>query len=270
MDGFRTRIVGLVRFSFVTTGDFYPGFDSVEALERFLFDEARLSRRFALFEALCLPSLAGQTDQDFACVFLTADNLPGHWRARLDALLAPHPWAHILALPPTKHYPAIREGFSAVSTAGYSHRTSFRLDDDDAFDRHHIARLRRLSGAVQTIQEVPRPVALGFNRGFYLRFKEGRNEIFDARERTPLSVGSALVAPADYPDNVYLQNHRALPQFYDCWSDAESFVFLRTLHQDNKSTPHFSGSQNELEESDANRILREEFGFRPGELRKLS
>jgi len=269
MQGFSTRIVGLVRFSLVTAGDFYPGFESVGALEAFLFDEARLARRFKLFEALCLPALAGQTDQDFTCVFLTAEHLPVTWRARLDALLAPHSWAHIVALPATRHYPAIREGFASVSTEGFTHRTTFRLDDDDAFDRHHIARLRRLSGAVQALQDTPRPVALGFNRGLYLRFRDGRNEIFDARERTPLSVGSALVAPVDYPENVYLQNHRALPQFYDCWSDAESFVYLRTLHQDNKSNPHFSGSQNELDEPEVNRILRENFGFRPGELRKL-
>lgn len=269
MDGFKTQIVGLTRFSLVTLGDFYPGFDSVESLERFLFDEGRLERRFGMFEALCLPSLAGQSDQDFVFVFLVSESLPDKWRHWLDAQVISYPWARVVAVPPSKHYPAIRSGFESVPTDGYSHRTTFRLDDDDAVDLGHVARLRRLSAAVQGLSHSSRPVALGFNRGFYLQFQDGRNEIFDARERTPLSVGSALVAPVDYPENVYLHNHRALPQFFDCWSDAETFVYLRTLHRDNKSNPHFSGSRNEIQDPDVNRILRDNFGFRPGELRKL-
>ncbi|MCR8726543.1 putative rhamnosyl transferase [Frigidibacter sp. ROC022] len=270
MDGFCNQIVGLVRFSLVTTGDFYPGFDSVEAMQEFLFDEARLARRFAMFEALCLPALARQSDPDFTVLFLTAETLPTRWRERLDSLLAPHPWARVVAMPPMLHYPAIKAAFQSLPAEGFSHRTSFRLDDDDAVDLGHVARLRRLAERLQVVQAPDRPMALGFNRGFYLRFREGRNEIFDARERTPLSVGAALVAPAGYEDNVYVRNHRALAQYFDCWSDAESFVYLRTLHRDNKSNPHFSGSQRELGQGQVNRILRESFGLRPAELKALA
>lgn len=270
MDGFRNQIVGLIRFSLVTTGDFYPGFETVEAMQGFLFDEARLTRRFAMFEALCLPCLARQSDQDFTVIVLTAETLPEHWRRRLDALLAPYPWARVVTMPPMLHYPAIKAAFQELPSEGFSHRTSFRLDDDDAVDLGHIARLRRLAATLQGVQAPDRPMALGFNRGFYLRFRGGRNEIFDARERTPLSVGAALVAPVGYPDNVYVRNHRALAQYFDCWSDAESFVYLRTLHQDNKSNPHFSGNQRELDQGATNRILREAFGFRPAELKALT
>lgn len=271
MPEFRNQVVGLIRFTLVTTGDFYPGFDGVDEMSAFLFDEARLERRFRMFEALTLPSLAGQSDQDFTCILLTAETLPAAWRARLDALVADHPWAKVVAMPPGPHYATIKKAFGTVPKDGYTHRTTFRLDDDDAIDLGHIARLKRLAERVQAVQDVPRPVALGFNRGFYLKFRDGgRNEIFDARERTPLSVGSALVAPVDYPESVYLRNHRALPQFFDCWSDAESFVYLRTLHQDNKSNPHFTGSQREIEDGECNRILKRSFGFKPGVLKSLS
>jgi hypothetical protein len=93
--------------------------------------------------------------------------------------------------------------------------------------------------------------------------------LFEASERTPLSVGAALVAPAAHPDNIYLRNHRALAQFYNTWLDAETFVYLRTLHQDNKSTPHFSGSQGEHDARGLGKVLRTSFGLDPEMLRAL-
>ena len=96
-----------------------------------------------------------------------------------------------------------------------------------------------------------------------------KNEVFDARERTPLSVGAALVAPVGYGENIYLRNHRALPEWFDTWSDAESFVFLRTVHQDNKSNPFMTGTQNTLAPPEVDLRLRESFGMKLGQLKRL-
>jgi hypothetical protein len=265
---FRNQIVGLIRFSLVTTGSFYPGFDTVEAMSAFLFDPARLERRFRLFEALCLPCLKRQTDQDFTCVILTAADLPRPWADRLADLLAGCPWARIVPVAPMNHYKAVRTAFDTVEAEGFTHRTTFRLDDDDAVDPAHIARLRRLAAGVQHMDSAG-PVALGFNRGLYLRFETGRNVLFEARERMPLSVGAALVAPTSHPDNVYRQNHRALGEFYNIWMDAETCVFLRTLHQDNKSNPHLSGSQGAPDDPAVDHMLRAAMGFDPEALRAL-
>lgn len=266
---YRNQIVGLIRFSLLTTGDFYPGFSGPEALAAFLFDPARLARRFALFEALTLPTLAAQRDRGFRCIVLTSQALPGPWVERLRALLAPHPWAELRLAEAGPHYQSIRAAFAALPTGGASHRTSFRLDDDDAVDLDYVARLRRLAERVQAVPEAPGPVGLGFNRGLYLDLSGRRPDLFDARERTPVSVGAAIVAPIAWPENVYLYNHRALAQFRCSWYDAENIVFLRSLHGDNKSKPHFSGSQREMTEAAARQALRERFGLRPGALRGL-
>lgn len=266
---FRNQIVGLIRFSLVTTGSFYPGFDSVEAMSKFLFDPGRLERRFRMFEALCLPALKRQTDGDFTCVVLTGTGLPKQWADRLNDLVSAEPWARIVALDPIDHYKAIRQAFAGVPSDGFTHRTSFRLDDDDAIDLGHIGRLRALAERVQPVAPDGGPVALGFNRGIYLQFDKPANVLFEASERTPLSVGAALVAPVGYADNIYLRNHRALAQFFNTWLDAETFVYLRTLHQDNKSNPHFSGSQGKPDSPDLNKVLRTSFGFEPGMLRSL-
>jgi hypothetical protein len=263
------QIIGLVRFSFVATGDFYPAFKTPESLAEFLFDQGRLRRRFKLFEKICLPNLARQTDQNFTCIFLTSRDLPIEWRERLDALLVPFPWARVVALPPGNHYPSIRQAFDTVPPDGSTHRLTFRLDDDDAFDLTHIARLRDLALRLLPVLGVEIPLALGFNRGLYAELKKGDNDIYDAGERVPLSVGAALVTPIASRENVYRQNHRALAEFYNTFSEATSHVFLRTTHRDNKSDPHFSGHQRALKDEEIDRILSENFGIDPVKLRGM-
>ena len=55
-----------------------------------LFSDARMDFRFACFEALTLPSLAGQTDRDFVHVVLYAQELPERYKRRLQDLSARH------------------------------------------------------------------------------------------------------------------------------------------------------------------------------------
>ncbi len=266
---FKNQIVGLVRFSFATKGDFYPGFDTVEAMENFLFDPARLARRFHLFESLCLPALRQQTDQDFTCLFLVGANMPKRWQDHLQDLLAPLPSARICLQQPETHYSAIRRAFATVAGTGYTHRTSFRLDDDDAFDNGYVARLRSHASGFAPLCDAGQPFALAFNRGFYIELKDGDNDIYDATERTPLSVGAALVTPISYHDNIYVRNHRALPQFFDAYSDATSHVFLRSIHRDNKSDPHFSGARRKMPPEKVAQAIRDHFGRDVADLRKL-
>ncbi len=258
---FCNQIVGLIRFSLVTTGDFYPGFDSVDAMQGFLFDEARLERRFRLFEAICLPSLIGQTDKDFTVIFLVAKDLPKPWRKRLDKLLAPLPFVQVVERPPMNHYPAIREAFDEVASTGFTHRTTFRLDDDDAVSLDYIAMLRRLAAKLHPIPEQDEPIGIAFNKGLYLTYSKQGTEYHKASERTPLSIGTALLAPVDFSKNIYAYNHRALGQYHDTWMDQSEFVYLRSLHRDNKSNPHFSGSRDLLEDKRAASILRQKFGL---------
>lgn len=266
---YHNQIVGLIRFSFVTTGDFYPGFETVEAMKAFLFDPARLERRFRLFEGICLPALAGQSDQNFTCIFLVAQDLPKEWRKRLDALLAPLPFVQVVEKPPMNHYLGIAQAFDEVPSAGFTHRTTFRLDDDDAVDLGYIARVRKLAQKLHKIPPKDEPLGLAFNKGLYLSYGEGETEYYKATERTPLSVGAAIVAPVGFGKNIYAYNHRALAQYHDTWADQSEFTYLRTLHRDNKSNPHFSGSRDLLDDARAGQLLRQKFGLEIGALNRL-
>ncbi|PYF10958.1 putative rhamnosyltransferase [Rhodobacter viridis] len=258
---FRNQIVGLIRFSFVTVGDFYPGFDTVEDMKAFLFDEARLERRFRLFEGICLPTLKAQTDQDFTCIFLVSQDFPTKWRKRLDMLLEGLPFVQIVEKPPMNHYQGIREAFAEVPSAGFTHRTTFRLDDDDAVNLNFIATLRGLAEKVHMIPAKDEPIGISFNRGLYLTYSKKGTSYQRAVERTPLSIGTALLAPVAFAGNIYAYNHRALGQYHNTWMDQQDIVYLRTLHRDNKSNPHFSGSMEAVEPKRAAVLLQQKFGF---------
>lgn len=230
-------------------------------MRAFLYDEARLERRYRLFEGICLPSLAAQSDSDFAVAFLVSNDLPKTWRKRLDRLLAPHPWAQVIERPAMNHYPAITEAFAEVPGAGYTHRTTFRLDDDDAVGLDYIKTLRSLCDRLRAIPAEDVPIGIAFNKGLYLTYSKQGTEYHKASERTPLSVGTALMAPVGFDKNIYAYNHRALGQFHDTWLDQGEFQFLRTLHQDNKSNPHFSGAKDALPDQRAASILKRKFGL---------
>ncbi len=242
MAAFHNQIIGLVRFSYPALGGFAHKIGDRAALEGMLFDPARLKRRFALFEALCLPALLAQDDSDFTCLFLIGENLPPWARARLADGVCGLRDARIIAAPPRHHYAQMKASFAQVPQDGFSHRTTFRLDDDDALDLGYIARLRAVARRLKPLCSSAAPVAIAFNRGFYVALDDtGGQDLFDACERTPLSVGTALLAPAGHADNIYARNHRFLPQFFNTWSDATTPTYLRAIHRDNDSTPTIIG-----------------------------
>lgn len=255
---FSNQIVGLIRFSYPARGGFSKSFDTVSQAEAFLYDAERLERRFQLFEKMCLPSLRRQSDPDFICLVLTGENLPAPARARIKAHLATLADGRLITLPAKPHYGAMKAALKQVDIEGATHRTTFRLDDDDALDTGFVARLKSTAQKVHGLAG-GEPVALSFNRGFYVRKSAAGNEVFDATERTPVSVGTALVAPAGHSDNVYARNHRFLPQFFNTYSQMQTPAWIRTIHQDNDSDPFIQGLSDEMTTDAIAEVLKKNF-----------
>lgn len=256
----RLKIIGVLRFSVLTPTYYSERFDSLDGIAEHIFSDERMALRFHLFETLCLPSLTRQTDDRFDLVVLTAERLPVRHMDRLRALLAPFPHIRLMPVGPDNHYQLIKAAYLSVPTGEASHRCMFRLDDDDAVDLGYIARLRRLASGALPVTGPKQPLALAFNRGFYVRRQPGGNEVFDAWERAPLSTGTALVAPLDYPRNPYRYNHRALAQHYTTLSDLSEPAFIRTIHGDNKSKPTQMGRSHKLRPDRIDTALRRHFG----------
>jgi hypothetical protein len=266
---FNNQVVGLIRFSYPALSGFAKGGEDVAATEAYLYDPARLERRFRLFEALCLPSLLAQSDTGFTTLFLIGENLPEAAKSRLATLVAPLRDARIIPRESEHNYAAIRQTFATLPQDGFSHRTSFRLDDDDALAVQYIERLKHTARKLKSLCQPKQPVAIAFNRGFYLEQGKDENLIYDANERTPLSVGSALFAQAGHPENIYARNHRFLGQFFNLYSDVSEPSFLRTIHQDNDSDPVIVGQSKKMKPEQIRRSLEAHFSQRYSDLIRL-
>lgn len=266
---FRNQIIGLMRFSFPCKGGFAKDEEDMAVLEARLFDPERLARRFDLFEKLTLPSLKAQSDGDFRMVFLIGKNLPSEWRDRLNDGIADLKGARVVSLPPLAHYLAIRKAYHLATPDAATHVTGFRLDDDDALDIDHIARMRRTVEAMLPAVGMDAPLVTGCNRGFFLERKASGNEIYEVVEKNPIGLGLAMTTPRGVSENIFRRNHRFCSQFYNTFTEANTPAFIRTVHSDNDSDPHASGRIEKSVWEDVAPMLENHFPFTAEFLRRF-
>lgn len=266
---FRNQIAGLVRFSYPARSGFARKSDDPAALASELYDPVRLEARFGLFEKLTVPSLAAQSDGDFTLIVVVGLEFPAEARDRLEAALAPLARHRIVSLPPMYHYPATQAAFDTVLDDRATHLTSFRIDDDDAVDRNLVARLRDTARRLSALKGGRGTFAMGFNRGFFLEIAPTGNQLYDVVEKMPLGVGLGLCAPVERRENIFARNHRLLPQFFDCWTEAETPAFIRTVHAGNDSGAHLSGRRDTLSPAEAESALVANFPFSMADLMAL-
>lgn len=258
---FRNRIVGLVRFSYPSLSGFVRQDADLSQNIAALVASDRLETRFDLFDRFALPSLKAQTDTGFETVFLVGEALPDWARDRLRGLIAGLRGAMIVALPPMPHYQATQAAFGMVPDDGCTHLTSFRLDDDDAMDVGHVARLRRMAEAMLGAVDPTKPFCIGHNRGLFLDLSGPRPAWRAVVEKLPLGVGLAMCAPVERRENIFRRNHRLLSMYYTTLTDADHHAFIRTIHDGNDSEAKASGHAEEIDAATLARVLRAGFPF---------
>jgi hypothetical protein len=266
MAGDKNQIVGVMRFSYISKGGFAHSHDSQEDQERMIYAADRMERRFQLFEDFALRALKYQTDQNFKCIVLVTQTFPKPFRDRLEDLMAGWPAGQIVAKPFMPQFRAIKACYDEAQDPSCDWLTSFRLDDDDMLDFRFIERVKARAVKLAKVKDDGQPVVMSFNRGLYLKIGQQKNHIFDAVERTPLSVGAAMITPAGAQANIYSRNHRKLPAFFTTYSDVDEASWLRTIHQDNDSNPEFTGETKLLDTAEVDVQLREGFGLKRSDL----
>ena len=262
-------IKGVIRFSYPSDGGFAKEFATQAEHEKFLFNRARLERRFALFETLTLPSLRSQVDKHFHLAVLIGENLPDWAFDRLQAGLTDLPQAKIIQLPRMNHYPATRAAFESLPNDGATHVAGFRLDDDDALGSHAIQRIRQISMKMSEIADTSQPFGISFNRGYFLTLSDKGNRLTEVRERAPIGIGLTLVVPIQQRSNIFRRNHRLLHQFYDCFTDVSAPMFIRTVHADNDSGAVSTGTMKNASEVAIDENVLAGFGLDPQTLKDL-
>ena len=256
------KMNGVLRFSVLTSTFNMDRFASVEEAAEEVFSDKRMALRLHLFEKLCLPSLTRQRDQGFDLVVATSDRMPDRYLAQLMDIVDDSPNISIVPFPVARHYRTLSAAYELLPKGEATHLILFRLDDDDAVDLDYIARTKRRAAGLVDVQGAATPFVIANNRGFYLqRGEDCAAKVFDAIERAPLSVGTALVRPAGAGENPYRYNHRRFAQHYNVFSDITVPGFIRTHHWDNHSEPAIMGRQGEMTPEDIDADLRVHFGL---------
>ena len=230
-------IIGFVRFSVLfDQQNFFSQMKGKSPEERreILFDPDRLAQRFRLFEALTLPSLTAQEDQNWRAVVLYSTELPSAFQARLlDGLIA-HDAIHPVAVAP--HEPlgrVLRREMDAIADKD-ALRAAFRLDDDDALARSFLSRLRGLLTTYAADQ-----TAVSFARGHILKTEEDGSgfRLAEAVRNFGIGCGLTLITRGRDERDIFQLGppHRRVDEAFPTIADARAPVFLCTAHPGNDS-----------------------------------
>jgi len=123
----------------------------------------RLELRFKIFEITCLPSILGQTDQDFAWVIIVDRALPAIQRERLESLTRRGNLTVLQDFDP--HADLMRLDWLPPDARPTGDRVlTINLDDDDALPRRFVGAARRRLSMLEASGALPPIAFLGAKR----------------------------------------------------------------------------------------------------------
>lgn len=263
----RDDILGICRFSFLgscdwaeTTGRATPAPDLLARRQALLYAPERLERRFTAFETLCLPSVKAQTDGDFGFVLLTSPELPALWRARLQDLCADVPQIRIHYAQQRSTVEALRPLLRQAAAQAGRPVIQFRVDDDDAFSRHHVARIRRNA---QRFLDLP-AFALSWPQGLVYGSYDGAPVSF-WRAHQPF-LGAGVAVRMRMPgQSIYAYNHFQLPKHFPALTDVSGYGYVQTRWDEGDSVASivacFPKWFQPLEDQEFHAALADDFPF---------
>ncbi len=250
-------VIGLIRFSMlVDRGAGAWNIGRARAPEDYLadlFSPARLERRFALFEAITLPSLDAQGDGRFSVHAMTSDRMPERYHDRLAALAEGRPYLRIGRTAPDVD---VRAASAAILRgAGTARaRASFRLDDDDGLSHAFVGALRAAAAAR------PHGTVISFADGLYARPAADGRRVQVARIAYPGNAqGLALLEVGDDPQSVFsIGSHSKIDRDGPGIVRTDRPMWLRAVHTEADSQMagdvfrnHVGGRRSRLLDPDA-------------------
>lgn len=203
------RTIGVCRFSYAGQGGFKVGHDDQASLEQFLYGEARMEERFQLFEAITLPCVQQQTDQDFTFLIVTGTGFPTDYLARLQELTQDIPQCEIVQYPPRPHRRIMAKAVNNWRGSPDTPCLQFRLDDDDAMALTFVEKFKQTAHDLSTITARHPSVAVDFNQGYV--FTAGAEGVKLWPYHYPYSaIALGLIIQAGNDDTIMSHGHQNL------------------------------------------------------------
>ncbi|EBA18456.1 hypothetical protein RSK20926_12074 [Roseobacter sp. SK209-2-6] len=248
------QVIGLCRFSYVGYGGYKITHESLEERRAFLYAPERLEERFRLFETVCLPSVLGQTDQDFQLHVVIGECFPERYQERLLELTEDLPNVAISLQPPERHRRQMIRVLNAAREDPSEPCIQFRLDDDDAMAVDFIARLKQAAKDLKPIWQGYPLTTIDFNRGYIYRATAQGLQIAPDREIC-LALALGVIVPGGSDRTIMHQGHHLLWQESPTLTFPDQDMYLRGYNGFNdsrskgrgKKVPLMPMSENEAE-----------------------
>lgn len=228
------QVIGLCRFSYPAIGGFQVDHETIEDRIAYLYEKVRLEERFRLMEAVALPCIKAQTDEDFELIIVIGDQLPSDYSDRLHDITADIPQVRIITEPPRPQREVMKEIFNKARKDPSAPCLQFRHDDDDAFAVDFIERLRAASHDAQALSAQHKVVNFDWNKGIVAEF--GPNGIASTdifRQLYPAAMGMQIRGGS----SLTIMNfaHEKIARFMPVVSYAEPQMFVRSHNSSNDS-----------------------------------
>ena len=239
--GQHMQIIGLCRFSYPAAGGFQVEHDSLEARQTYLYSKDRMEERFAQFEAMSLPGIAGQTDKDFGLAILIGSDLPNEYRTRLLNLVEPIPQIVIVEEEPGQNHRKVCQKVINKARDGHWDEfcIQFRHDDDDGLGVTFVERLRSAFSHIEGLFQDHRTVGIDFNRGYVAR--PDAAGLCAEEIMTPYyGVALAMAVRPGVRQTIMNFSHNKLAQFMPTLTFTHEPMYVRghNAHNDSRQRAH--------------------------------
>lgn len=232
----RVQVIGVCRFSVLTTGGFKSGPQDLDERAAFLFNDQRLARRMAWFRNVVLPSIRAQSDRDFTLVVLASTRLPPRWRGELSDAVAGQDGIDLDFVEPGRHFEIGNTAISSRVAPGTEVVAQFRLDDDDAVARDYVARVRTdFDEILLPLFLRSRAVCCDYSHGFVLQADGQMVRLYRTKVAT-WTPGQTVYLPPDSENGLFSWGHHRLHGVMPTVTLGDSNMFLRGLHDANDSS----------------------------------
>ncbi|MCE8514614.1 putative rhamnosyl transferase [Ruegeria pomeroyi] len=202
------QVLGLCRFSYLGHGGFKVMHETLDERRAYLYAPARMEDRFRQFEAITLPSVAGQTDPDFEFLVVIGECFPDSYRARLEGLVRDVPQVRIRAYPPLRHRTAMAQALDDHRHDIDAPCLQFRLDDDDGMARDFVARYREVAADTEALWRKHPAVAVDFNTGYVFRCGQRGIEVSPFQFAYSAIALGVIVAPGHREGIMHFGHHK--------------------------------------------------------------
>ena len=183
---------------------------SVGDYERALFDPARLRHKFEVFERVTVPSITGQSSDDWEWHIYTSDRLPLEFDRRLERLADSDSRIRVFRVRDFHEF--------SEQVVDFDYGDDFataRLDDDDGLSEHYIAKLQHYASK--------RGCIVSFPTGHSFELKDGRIRRAPEKVQRLVSAGMAAIGM-----NIYqCGSHKKVDLNYDVIYDYSPAMYLQ-------------------------------------------